>query len=67
MKIDDEVKILESQMEVDKKYFWEHPEPGLNELETSTYIVNRLKQIGYTDINTNIYSYRNSCYFKRKK
>ena len=45
MKIENCVKSLENQMEIDKNYFFENPEPGLKEFKTSEYIIKRLKQI----------------------
>ena len=33
-----------------------NPERGTQEFETSTYIQKRLKEMGYTDINNNIYA-----------
>lgn len=55
MNIEKEVKALEEQMRKDKEYFWNNPEIGLNEIKTSNYIKNRLEEMGYKDINTNIY------------
>ena len=55
MKIEEKVRLLEEQMQIDKQYFFSHPEPGLQEIKTSEYIVKRLKQIGYTDLNTDIF------------
>lgn len=55
MNIEQEVIELKAQMKKDKEYLWNHPEKGLCEIKTSEYIKNRLKQIGYEDINTNIY------------
>lgn len=55
MNIQKEVKNLEEQMLKDKEYLWNNPEPGLKEIKTSTYIKNRLKEMGYTDIKDNIY------------
>lgn len=55
MKIEQEVLNLKPQMEKDKEFLWNHPEKGLCEFETSSYIKKRLEEIGYTDINTNIY------------
>ncbi len=55
MNIEKIVLDLKPQMLKDKEFFWEHPERGLEEFETSKYIIKRLKQIGYTDINNNIY------------
>ena len=46
MKIEEKVKSLQNQMEIDKKYFFEHPEPGLQEIKTSEYIIKRLKEMG---------------------
>lgn len=55
MKIEKQVKDLEAQMLKDKEYLWNHPEPGLKEIQTSTYIKNRLKEMGYTDIKDDVY------------
>ena len=55
MKIEEEVKKLEEQMLKDKDFLWKNPEKGLEEIKTSTYIKNRLIEMGYKDINTNIY------------
>lgn len=55
MKVEEIVNSLEPQMLKDKEYLWNNPEPGLKEIKTSTYIINRLKDMGYTNINTNIY------------
>ena len=55
MNIEKEVMALEEQMKKDKEYLWNNPEPGLKEIKTSAYIKDRLKEIGYTDINDNIY------------
>lgn len=55
MNIEDEVNNLRPQMEKDKEYLWNHPEKGLCEYKTSTYIKQRLEEMGYTDINTDIY------------
>ena len=55
MKIEEEVKKLEEQMLKDKDFLWNNPEKGLEEIKTSTYIKNRLIEMGYKDINTNIY------------
>ena len=55
MNIEQEVIELKAQMKKDKEYLWNHPEKGLCEIKTSEYIKNRLKQMGYEDINTNIY------------
>lgn len=56
MNIEQEVIDLKEQMKKDKDFFWNHPEKGLCEFETSSYIKKRLEEIGYTDINTNIYA-----------
>lgn len=56
MNIDEEVNSLKQQMLKDKEYLWNNPEPGLEEIKTSEYIKNRLKGMGYTNINTNIYA-----------
>ena len=54
MKIDDEIKNLASSIMKDKEFFWKHPEAGFKEIETSNYIIKRLKEIGYTQIQTQI-------------
>ena len=56
MKIEKIVMNLKQQMKKDKEYFWNHPEKGLCEFKTSSYIKSRLEEIGYQDINTNIYA-----------
>ncbi len=56
MNIEDEVMNLKEQMRKDKDFFWNHPEKGLCEFETSSYIKKRLEEMGYNDINTNIYA-----------
>lgn len=56
MNIEKEVYDLRTQMKKDKEYFWKNPEKGLCEYKTSAYIKNRLEEMGYTDINTNIYA-----------
>ena len=55
MKIEEIIKKLEPQMLKDKEYLWNNPEKGLEEYKTSSYIQQRLKEMGYTNINTNIY------------
>ena len=55
MKIEEIVNNLKPQMLKDKQYLWNNPEEGLKEYKTSSYIKNRLIDMGYTDINTNIY------------
>ena len=55
MNIEKIVSDLKPQMLKDKEFFWCHPEKGLEEFETSKYIIIRLKEMGYTDINNNIY------------
>lgn len=55
MKIEEIIKKLEPQMLKDKEYLWNNPEKGLEEYKTSSYIQERLKEMGYTNINTNIY------------
>ena len=54
MKIDNEIKELSSSIMQDKNFFWNHPEAGFKEFETSKYIIERLKQIGYKEIYTQI-------------
>ncbi len=56
MNIEQEVLGLKGQMQKDKEYLWNNPEPGLKEIKTSTYIKERLKEIGYTDIQDNIFA-----------
>ena len=56
MNIENEVMNLKEQMKKDKEFFWNHPEKGLCEFETSSYIKKRLEEMGYNDINTNIYA-----------
>lgn len=56
MNIEQEVINLKEQMKKDKEFFWNHPEKGLCEFETSSYIKKRLEEMGYNDINTNIYA-----------
>ena len=53
MKIDEKIIKLKKQMEEDKTFFWNHPEKGFEEIETSKYIIERLKRLGY-EIRTNI-------------
>lgn len=53
MKIDEKIIKLKKQMEEDKNFFWNHPEKGFEEIETSKYIIERLKRLGY-EIRTNI-------------
>ena len=53
MKIDKKIIELKKQMEEDKTFFWNHPEKGFEEIETSKYIIERLKNLGY-EIKTNI-------------
>lgn len=55
MNIEQEVLNLKIQMKKDKEYLWNNPEKGLCEFKTSSYIKSRLEEIGYQDINTNIY------------
>ena len=54
MIIDNEIKKLTASIMKDKDFFWNHPEAGFKEFETSKYIIERLKQIGYTEIHTQI-------------
>lgn len=56
MNIEKIVYDLKPQMLKDKEFFWNHPEKGTQEFKTSEYIQKRLKEIGYTDINNNIYA-----------
>lgn len=53
MNIDEKIKNLKKQMEEDKTFFWTHPEKGFKEIETSKYIINRLKKMGF-EIRINI-------------
>ena len=55
MKIEECVKRLECQVKKDKDFLWNHPEKGNQEFETSSYIVERLKKIGY-NVKNNIVS-----------
>lgn len=55
MNIKKDVLDLKEQMIKDKEYLWNNPEAGLKEVKTSAYIKERLKEMGYTDINDNIY------------
>ena len=54
MRIESEIKELTSKIMKDKEFFWNHPEAGFKEFETSKYIIERLKQLGFTEINTQI-------------
>ena len=56
MNIEKIVTDLKPQMKKDKEYLWNHPEKGLCEFKTSAYIKQRLEEMGYTDINQNIYA-----------
>ncbi len=56
MNIEQIILDLKPQMKKDKEFFWNHPEKGLCEFETSSYIKRRLEEMGYEDINTNIYA-----------
>ena len=67
MNIEDEVMNLKEQMRKDKDFFWNHPEKGLCEFETSSYIKKRLEEMGYNDINTNIYATGIICNFEGKR
>ncbi len=55
MNIEKVVCDLKSQMLEDKNFFWNNPEPGLKEIKTSSYIIKRLKDMGYKNLNTDIY------------
>ena len=55
MNIEKIVLDLKEQMKKDKEFFWNNPEKGKCEFKTSDYIKSRLKEMGYEDINTNIY------------
>lgn len=55
MNIEKIVSELKPQMLKDKEFFWNHPEKGTKEFETSAYIQKRLKEMGYKNINNNIY------------
>ena len=46
---------LKEQMKIDKEFFWNNPEKGKCEFKTANYIKNRLQEMGYKDINNNIY------------
>lgn len=54
MNIEEDIINLKDKMLEDKKFLWEHPEEAFNEKETSAYILKRLKEMGYTNIKTNI-------------
>ena len=54
MNIDECIHNLLPQMKKDKKFLWNHPEEEFKEIETSEYIIKRLKEIGYENIKTNI-------------
>ena len=54
MDIEKEIKDLLPQMRKDKEFLWNHPEEEFKEIETSAYLIKRLRQMGYTDIQTNI-------------
>ena len=54
MNIEDEVLNLSSSLMKDKEFFWNHPEAGFKEFETSEYIIKRLKEIGYNEIITHV-------------
>lgn len=56
MNIEKIVTDLKPQMKKDKEYLWNHPEKGLCEFKTSAYIKKRLEDMGYQDINQNIYA-----------
>ncbi len=56
MNIEEKIRLLQNQMEIDKDYLYAHPESGLQEFKTSEYIIKRLKEIGYTDIKNDIYA-----------
>lgn len=56
MNIEQEILNLKPQMKKDKEYLWNHPEKGLCEFKTSSYIKSRLEEMGYEDINTNVYA-----------
>ena len=55
MNIENCVFNLKEQMKIDKEFFWNNPEKGRCEFKTAGYIKKRLQEIGYKDINTNIY------------
>ena len=55
MNIEKCVLNLRNQMKIDKQFFWNNPEKGTEEFKTSSYIIRRLEEIGYSDINTNVY------------
>ena len=54
MKISNEILNLNSSIIKDKEFFWNHPEEGFKEFKTSEYIIKRLKEIGYKNIQTNV-------------
>ena len=55
MNIEKIVLDLKDQMKKDKEFFWNNPEKGKCEFKTASYIKSRLEEMGYEDINTNIY------------
>ena len=55
MNIENDVLQLKKQLLIDKDFFWNHPERGLKEFETSNYIKTRLENMGYEEVNDNIY------------
>lgn len=54
MQIDNEIIQMTTSIMQDKQFFWNHPEAGFKEFETSKYIIKRLKEIGYTEIQTEV-------------
>ena len=54
MNLEEEIINLSSSIMNDKEFFWNHPEAGFKEYNTSEYIIKRLKEIGYTEIYTQI-------------
>ena len=54
MKLEKEIINLSQSIMRDKEFFWNHPEEGFKEIKTSEYIIKRLKEIGYTQIQTKI-------------
>ena len=54
MNLEDEIINLTDSIMTDKEFFWNHPEAGFKEFKTSEYIIKRLKEIGYKEIQTNV-------------
>lgn len=54
MNIEELINQNRIQLMKDKEFFWNHPELGFEEFETSRYIVRRLEEIGFTEIHKEI-------------